>query len=126
MTSPKCVHCTGCDRTSEPDTCCMPIECPDCPDVVPIQNPHEVHAYRARTTVEAVRVSDSNMEAVAAWCKGGRMLDAQEHPFKVLVPDRVGRVAQACAGDWVIKQGPHFWVAEDQSFQQLFEAQQDG
>lgn len=74
--------------------------------------------------VEAVLVTDDNMEIIAAWC-GGRINVTKgddKRYIKVDVKNPMSRrQTTAFAGDWVLKSGPNFKVYKDESFKKVFE-----
>jgi len=74
--------------------------------------------------VEAVPVTDENMEIVAAWC-GGRINVTKgddKRYIKVEVKNPMSRrQTTAFAGDWVLKSGLSYKVYKDESFKKVFE-----
>lgn len=75
--------------------------------------------------VEAVPVTDDNMEIVAAWC-GGRINVTKgddKRYIKVEVKNPMSRrQTTAFAGDWVLKSKGGFKVYKDESFKKVFES----
>lgn len=74
--------------------------------------------------VEAVHVTDDNMEVVAAWC-GGKILATKSDNsryIKVNVKNAMSaRQTKAFVGDWVLKSGDSFKVYKHDSFLKVFE-----
>lgn len=75
--------------------------------------------------VEAVEVTDDNLEQVAEWCQG--KLDSDSRPFiKVRVARALNeRQTKAYPGDWVLYAGTGFKVYTAKAFHKTF-APQDG
>lgn len=77
--------------------------------------------------IEAVRVTDENIEQIAAWCGGKLRSYTNEEGFEVLfVKVQVARPlnvkqTQAHVGDWVLKAGTGFKVYTDKAFNRCFE-----
>lgn len=89
----------------------------------------ETETYtRKPLNVEAVRVSDENMQEVAEWCDG-RIREANDEPkfiqVKVARPMNV-KQTRAFVGDWVLKAGRGFKVYTDSAFNKYFVKANDG
>jgi hypothetical protein len=94
----------------------------------------ETQKYRRKPFfVEAVQVTQDNLEAVASWT-GGKVqtLDAvaeknQNAPYvKVNVPRAVTeRQTQAFIGDWVLKAGSGFKCYTDKAFKKSFDLREE-
>ncbi len=74
--------------------------------------------------VEAVCVTDDNMETVAAWCKGRITTvksDGDARYIKVHVKNPMNaRQTKAFIGDWVLKSRDSFKVYKEESFVKVF------
>ena len=75
--------------------------------------------------VEAVHVTDENMETIAAWCNGRITAikgDENNRFIKVYVKNPMSaRQTKAFAGDWVLKSGDSFKVYKHESFLKVFD-----
>lgn len=73
--------------------------------------------------VDAVRVSEENIEEVAAWCQGEVLTDAEEGRYiKVRVHrPQTDRQTKAFIGDWVLYSGTGFKVYTPKAFDKSFE-----
>lgn len=75
-----------------------------------------VKKYRAKPCdIEAVQVTDDNMEDVANWCGG-----AFEKPYWIRVPTVHGYVPCA-VGDWVAKGTHDFYPIDAEAFAERWE-----
>lgn len=73
--------------------------------------------------VDAVRISEENMEEVAQWCKGEIQVDPQEGrhiKVRVLRPMNE-RQTTAFVGDWILDGGTGFKVYTAKAFDKSFE-----
>lgn len=75
--------------------------------------------------VDAIQVTDENMEAVAEWCQGDVV--KTEAPKANYIKVRVHRPmtprqTQAFVGDWVLYAGKGFKVYNDKAFKNYFDA----
>ncbi len=67
--------------------------------------------------VNAVQVTEENMQAVAKWCKGQHIHGVNAQYVKVRVHRATNeRQKQAHVGDWVLKFGTGFKVYEPDAF----------
>lgn len=86
----------------------------------------EIQVYvRKPFYVEAVLVTEENMETVAAWCNGN-VQTYKKNPdryIKVQVANpRSSRQTRAYAGDWVLKaEGESFKVYRAEPFNKVFD-----
>jgi len=73
--------------------------------------------------VDAVRVSEENIQEVAAWCQGEVLTDAEEGQYiKVRVHRPLtDRQTKAFIGDWVLYAGTGFKVYTPKAFDKSFE-----
>lgn len=74
--------------------------------------------------VEAVQVTEENMETVAEWC-GGRLIpinkDESKHFIKVFVKNPMSaRQTKAFVDDWILKSRNSFKVYKHESFLKVF------
>lgn len=74
--------------------------------------------------VEATRITEDNMEIVAAWC-GGKILMTKagsDRYIKVDVKNPMSyRQTMGFVGDWILKSNGKFKVYKDESFHKVFE-----
>ncbi len=75
--------------------------------------------------VEAVQVTEENMETVAEWC-GGRLIpinkDESKHFIKVFVKNPMSaRQTKAFVDDWILKSRNSFKVYKHESFLKVFD-----
>ncbi len=81
--------------------------------------------------VEAVQVTDENMQAVADWC-GGKIYHAKQKGTDAIVPyikvdthrPLNDKQKMAFVGDWVLKAATGFKIYTDTAMQNSFEARQ--
>lgn len=72
--------------------------------------------------VDAVRVSEDNIEEVAAWCQGEVLEDEEGRHIKVRVHRPLtDRQTKAYLGDWVLFAGTGFKVYVPKAFDKSFE-----
>lgn len=72
--------------------------------------------------VDAVRVSEENIEEVAKWVQGEILTDDEGKHIKVRVHRPLNdRQSKAFVGDWVLKSGNGFKVYVPQAFDKSFE-----
>lgn len=76
--------------------------------------------------VEGVRVTDENMEDVAAWCNGDIRTNTEDGSNKRYIKVRVhrpltDRQSMAFAGDWVLYAGTGYKVYTNKAFHKSFE-----
>jgi len=75
--------------------------------------------------VEAVHVTDENMETIATWCNGritATKGDENNRYIKVYVKNPMSaRQTKAFVGDWVLKSGDSFKVYKHESFLKVFD-----
>lgn len=73
--------------------------------------------------VDAVRVSEANIEEVAAWCEGQILTDDIEGPYVKVRVHRplTDRQTKAFIGDWVLFAGTGFKVYTPKAFDKSFE-----
>lgn len=92
------------------------------------EGPISIEVYvRKSFDVEAIRVTNDNMRAVAEWCAGEVKAigghDGRYGPYiKVDVFRPINeRQTQAFVGDWVLRMGTSFKVYTDSAFKKDFE-----
>lgn len=72
--------------------------------------------------VEAIRVTYTNMLAVAAWCNGFIEVGEKDDPYiKVGTRSRHRRQTMAFKGDWVVEIGGTYKIYTDQAFSGAFD-----
>jgi len=84
----------------------------------------EVQTFvRKPFSVEAVQVTDENMDAVAKWCQGDVRTADKGDPFiKVRVHNPLtDRQTKAFVGDWVLYAGKGYKVYTDKAFERSFD-----
>ena len=84
----------------------------------------KTHKFARKTFyVDAVRVSEANIEEVASWCEGTVSQDEQGHTFLSVTVHRPlnERQTQAFIGDWVLFAGSGFKVYTPKAFDKSFE-----
>lgn len=104
----------------------MTTENPTPKDLKQTRSGLEVQQFTRRTfEVDAVRVTEENIEEVAKWCQGDvRTLKRGKQNLKyvkvrVQLP-RDDRQTQAFVGDWVLYAGKGFKVYTDKAFESSF------
>lgn len=72
--------------------------------------------------VEAVQVTEENLEAVRDWCNGALYLENEDRPYiKVWVARALNeRQTKAYPEDWVLYAGTGFKVYTDRAFRRTF------
>ena len=85
----------------------------------------DIQKYARKTfTVEAVQVTDENLEEVADWCDGlPRVLASGERYIKVqnVLKPSTQRQSKAFVGDWILYSGKGFKVYLEKAFPRSFE-----
>jgi hypothetical protein len=72
--------------------------------------------------VEAVKVTESNLEEVSSWCQGEVQTDGVRSFIKVRVARALNdRQTKAYPGDWVLYAGTGFKVYTEKAFRKTFE-----
>lgn len=82
------------------------------------------HKFARKTFyVDAICVSEANIEEVAAWCSGEVQLDETGHQFIRVAVERplTERQSQAFVGDWVLFASKGFKVFTPKAFEKSFE-----
>lgn len=86
----------------------------------------EINTYDRRPfEVEAVRVTQDNLDEVAAWCAGHHMIEARGSDAVHFVHVPVIRAmnenqSKAYIGHWVLKSDRGYRVFTDKAFQKIF------
>lgn len=84
----------------------------------------EITRYaRKPFTIEAVRVTSSNLQDVAKWCESDVRIDekGKNHVFVRVHRPINDRQSKAYVGDWVLKAGTGFKVYTNKAFHNSFE-----
>jgi hypothetical protein len=76
--------------------------------------------------VDAVRVTDSNIEELAKWCHGDLLAEGTDENPRPFIKVRVARAlnerqTKAYPGDWILYAGTGFKVYTDKAFRKTFE-----
>ena len=73
--------------------------------------------------VDAVRVSEENIDEVAVWCEGDKRVEAEKGVYIKVKVHRplTDRQTQAFIGDWVLYAGTGFKVYTPKAFDKSFE-----
>ena len=90
----------------------------------PERGPMKTHKFARKTFyVDAVRVSEANLEEVAQWCSGTVKTDETGHSFLSVEVHRplTERQTQAYIGDWVLFAGSGYKVYTPKAFDKSFE-----
>lgn len=87
--------------------------------------------YRNPFEVEAVQVTEENMQEVAEWCGGrlnrGQKPDVENWFIKVRVFRAMHeRQTMAFVGDWVLYAGTGYKVYTDEAFHKCFSQKEEG
>lgn len=130
------------ERPKRVSRCGGPLLCPNCANEAALythpsnttlhgkKNDMKTESYARKTFyVDAVRVTNENMEEVANWCAGEirRTLGSEKRPPRPYIKVDVGRAlnerqTRAYEGDWVLfYDGNGFKVYTEQAFEKSFE-----
>lgn len=81
----------------------------------------EVSTYaRKPFTVEAVKVTENNLDEVAAWCNGQAVKDAKPHVKLKDVHTREEKNTRAFPGSWILKSAQGYRIYGEKAFHACF------